>query len=87
MSDNGMQRGIRGWRGKSLRWSDKLPVWMSGPGIATGSTNALVSMIDFGPTLTELAGTSMRWADGVRFANVLDGDGAGREWMYEVSDR
>jgi arylsulfatase A-like enzyme len=87
MSDNGMQWGIHGWRGKSLPWADRLPVWMAGPGVATGSTDALVSMIDFAPTLAELAGASMPWADGVSFASVLDGEGAGREWMYEVSDR
>ena len=86
LSDNGMQWGAHGFRGKSFPWADHLPVWMSGPGVGTGSTGALVSMIDFAPTLAELAGTSMPWADGVSFAGGLDGKGAGRDWMYEVSD-
>ena len=81
-----MGYGAHGQTGKMFPWSDRLPLWMAGPGIAVGHTNALVSNIDFGPTLAELAGTTMPAADGVSFASVLDGQGAARTWTYEVSD-
>jgi arylsulfatase A-like enzyme len=85
-SDNGMGYGAHGKAGKMFPWSDRLPLWMAGPGIAVGHTDALVSNIDFGPTLAQLAGTTMPAADGVSFASVLDGEGDARTWTYEVSD-
>lgn len=86
-SDNGMAWGVDGYPLKNVPQAGRLPVYFSGPGVIAGATDALVSNIDFGPTLAELAGTSMPWADGVSFARVLAGSPGGREWMLEDHPR
>lgn len=83
MSDNGMSWGVRGYPLKDVPWAGRFPLYMAGAGVATGSTSALVSSIDVGPTLAELAGTEMPFADGLSFAHLLDGEGQGRDWMLE----
>gem|GEM_PF-4206034 len=82
-SDNGMAWGVDGYPLKNVPEAGRLPVYFAGQGIATGATDALVSNIDFGPTLADLGGTSMPWADGESFKNVLHGDAGGRSWMLE----
>jgi arylsulfatase A-like enzyme len=82
-SDNGMAWGAHGFPQKNVPWAHRLPLYFAGPGVTPGATFALVSNIDFGPTLAELAGTSMPWADGVSFAGVLSGGASGRAWMLE----
>ena len=85
VSDNGMAWGRRTWPFKDTPESLSTPLYISGPGIRTGTTNALLSNIDLSPTLAELANTTMPWAAGVSFAGVLAADVPGREWMIEDS--
>jgi N-acetylglucosamine-6-sulfatase len=83
-SDNGMAWGVDGYPLKNVPQAGRLPVYFAGKGIDKGHTDALVSNIDFGPTLAKLAGTTMPFADGVSFANVLHNKhAAGRDWMLE----
>jgi arylsulfatase A-like enzyme len=82
-SDNGMAWGVDGYPLKNVPEAGRLPVYFSGKGVVHGSTTALVSNIDFGPTLAALGNGTMPWADGVSFANVLRGQGTGRSWMLE----
>jgi arylsulfatase A-like enzyme len=82
-SDNGMAWGSNGYLLKNVPAADRLPFFMTGPGIVHGRTDALVSNIDFGPTLADLAGTTMPKADGKSFVAALDGSGGGRKAMLE----
>ncbi|HEY7024459.1 MAG TPA: sulfatase-like hydrolase/transferase [Candidatus Limnocylindrales bacterium] len=82
-SDNGMAWGSNGYLLKNVPAADRLPLFMTGPGIVHGRTSALVSNIDFGPTLADLAGTTMPKADGKSFVAALDGSGGGRKAMLE----
>jgi len=86
-SDNGMAWGVDGHSLKNVPQAARLPVYFAGRDIVPGATTALVSNIDFGPTLAELAGTSMPLAQGVSFANVLSGKPGGRAWMLEDHPR
>jgi N-acetylglucosamine-6-sulfatase len=86
-SDNGMAWGVDGYPLKNVPEAGRVPLYFAGRDVVQGSTNALVSNIDFGPTLADLAGTSMRWADGVSFAPVLSGEPGGRSWMLEDHPR
>ena len=81
--DNGMSWGMHGFPLKRNPWATELPLYVAGPGIRHGSTNALQSQIDIGPTLAELGGAVMPWADGRSFAGVLWGQSGGRQWMIE----
>jgi arylsulfatase A-like enzyme len=74
MSDNGMTWGRKGFGYKSVPEAVDTPIYMAGPGIATGTTLALLSNIDLPVTLAELAGASMPWAAGKSFAYLLDRD-------------
>ena len=83
-SDNGMSWGAHGFPLKQNPWATKLPLYIAGHNIAAGATAALESQIDIGPTLAELGGAVMPWADGRSFADVLFGQSeAGRQWMIE----
>lgn len=82
-SDNGMSWGAHGFPLKRNPWATKLPLFVAGPGIAHGASYVLQSQIDLGPTLAELGGAVMPWADGRSFAGVLFGQPGGREWMIE----
>lgn len=82
-SDNGMAWGADGYPLKNVPEAGRLPVYFAGKGIDKGSTDALVSNIDFGPTLAQLGGATMPWADGVSFVDVLHGSQQGRTWMLE----
>ncbi len=82
-SDNGMSWGVDGYPLKNVPEAGRLPVYFAGKSIVEGQTDALVSNIDFGPTLAQLGGATMPWADGQSFASVLHGNGGGRDWMLE----
>lgn len=88
-SDNGMAWGRDGFPIKNVPKAGRTPLWIAttgteeGAGVPHGATDALLSNIDLGPTLAELGGASMPWADGASFLPVLDGTGAGREYMIE----
>jgi arylsulfatase A-like enzyme len=77
MSDNGMSWGQKGFSLKHTPLATRSPFYVAGPGIAPGSTDALASKIDIAPTLAELAGTTVPWADGQSLMPVLAGAGAG----------
>jgi arylsulfatase A-like enzyme len=81
--DNGMSWGAHGLPLKANPWATRVPLFISGPGISSGATNALESQIDLGPTLAELGGAVMPWADGESFAGVLFGQSDGRRFMIE----
>jgi arylsulfatase A-like enzyme len=81
--DNGMSWGEHGLPLKQNPWATRLPLYVAGSGIVPGATRALQSQIDLGPTLAELGGAVMPWADGRSFAGVLFGQPGGREWMIE----
>ncbi|HUP82690.1 MAG TPA: sulfatase-like hydrolase/transferase [Candidatus Limnocylindria bacterium] len=81
--DNGMSWGAHGFPLKRNPWATRLPLYVAGRGIDAGSTDALESQIDLGPTLAEMGGAVMPWADGSSFAGVLFGQPGGREWMIE----
>jgi arylsulfatase A-like enzyme len=83
MADNGMAWGRKGWGLKDVPEADRTPLYMAGPGITHGTTNALLPNIDLPLTLAELAGASMPWADGASFTGALDADGGGRDWLLE----
>lgn len=82
-SDNGMAYGWHGFPLKNVPEAGRLPFYMAGAGVVAGATPALVSNIDFGPTIAQLGGTTMPWADGDSFVPLLHGQPGGREWMLE----
>jgi arylsulfatase A-like enzyme len=82
-SDNGMSWGEHGFPLKQNPWATKLPLYVAGRGIAGGTSKALESQIDLGPTLADLGGAVMPWADGRSFADALFGQSEGRQWMIE----
>lgn len=82
-SDNGMAWGVDGYPLKNVPEAGRLPVYFSGRDVVKGATSALVSNIDFGPTLADLGDATMPWADGMSFANLLRGGVGGRNWMLE----
>jgi arylsulfatase A-like enzyme len=77
MSDNGMAWGQKGFSLKHTPPATRSPFYVAGPGIASGSTDALASKTDIAPTIAELAGTTLPWADGQSLVPVLAGAGAG----------
>jgi arylsulfatase A-like enzyme len=83
MSDNGMGFGAHGFAGKSNPFAARFPLYFAGRDVRPGTTDALVSNIDLGPTLAEQAGASMPWADGVSFKSALRGQPGGHDWMLE----
>ena len=83
MSDNGMAWGAQGYPLKNVPAAGRLPLYISGPGIEPRSADALISNIDISPTLVDLAGTSMPWADGLSFEPLLRGAPGGRDSMLE----
>ncbi len=82
-SDNGMAYGWHGFALKNVPEAGRLPLYFAGAGIVPGATDALVSNIDFGPTIAEIGGTTMPWADGESFLPVLHGQPGGRDWLLE----
>ncbi|MCU0961741.1 MAG: sulfatase-like hydrolase/transferase [Pirellulaceae bacterium] len=75
-SDNGLAIGSHGLMGKQSLYehSMKVPLIVAGPGIAPGSSEALVYLLDVFPTLCELAGTPPPPAvDGRSLAGIIAG--------------
>jgi arylsulfatase A-like enzyme len=90
MSDNGMAWGQKGFSLKHTPMATRAPFYVAGPGIAPGETDALTSKVDIAPTLAELGGASVPWADGQSFVPLLrgespaDGSPPGRSEHLEV---
>jgi N-acetylglucosamine-6-sulfatase len=75
VSDNGMSWGQKGFPGKGVPTSTRLPFYVAGPGIEKGSTtNALISSIDIAPTIADITGVNLPNADGRSFLQILKGD-------------
>jgi N-acetylglucosamine-6-sulfatase len=88
LSDNGMSWGQKGFSLKHTPPSSRAPFYMAGPGLATGRTAALTSKIDVAPTIAELAGMELPWADGSSFLPLLFGEAfSGRSELLEVMPR
>jgi len=88
LSDNGMSWGQKGFSLKHTPPASHAPFFVAGPGLAPGSTEALTSKIDIAPTIAEMAGLELPWADGASFAPLLRGEtSAGRSEMIEVMPR
>ena len=83
LSDNGMAWGRDGYPQKNVPQASRFPMYVAGPGVVSGSTDALVSNIDIAPTLAALGGVDMPEADGVSFTGVLGGGDGRRDWMLE----
>ncbi len=67
LSDNGYMLGDHRLLHKAVPYdaSTRIPMGVIGPGFAPGSTDArLVGMIDIAPTVAEVAGLDLPWADG-----------------------
>jgi N-acetylglucosamine-6-sulfatase len=73
-SDNGMAWGQKGFSLKHTPPSTRTAFYMSGPGIEPAITEALTSKIDIAPTIAELAGAAVPWADGISFEPLLRGE-------------
>ncbi|MFV2063963.1 MAG: sulfatase [Chloroflexota bacterium] len=84
MSDNGMSWGQHGNPFKRVPWSTQMPMYISGPGVGQGETDALLSLIDIPVTIADIAGAEMPWADGRSFLPLLQGEGEGRSEVLEV---
>jgi arylsulfatase A-like enzyme len=74
MSDNGMAWGQKGFSLKHTPMATRAPFYVAGSGIVPGETAALTSKVDIAPTLAELGGASVPWADGESFAPLLHGE-------------
>ena len=86
-SDNGMAWGQKGFPGKRVPPSTRLPMYVSGPGIAGGSSSGkLLSIIDIAPTIASLGKANMPWVDGRSFKKLIKGEPfAGRKRALEHS--
>jgi hypothetical protein len=82
-ADNGMAWGAHGFALKNVPSADRLPLYVSGPGVVDGDTSALVSNIDLAPTLAGLAGVEMTRADGISFERVLRGESGRRRALLQ----
>lgn len=75
-ADQGIALGSHGLLGKQNLYdpSMRVPLVFAGPGIAAGSSDALLYMFDIYPTICELAGAEVpRGIDGRSFAGVIQG--------------
>lgn len=85
LSDNGMSWGQKGFSLKHTPPASHAPFYVAGPGVEQGSTAALTSKIDIAPTIAELAGRDLPWADGASFLPLLRGEAfSGRSELVEV---
>jgi N-acetylglucosamine-6-sulfatase len=85
LSDNGMSWGQKGFSLKHTPPATRSPFYVAGSGVTPGSSDALLSMVDVAPTLAEVAGAQLPWADGASFLPLLRGQPfAGRDELLEV---
>jgi arylsulfatase A-like enzyme len=73
VDDNGMDFGQHRLSGKTTPYSTPIPLMASWSrrGLMQRVETSYVSNIDIGPTLAEVAGTTMPQADGISFAPLL----------------
>jgi len=83
-SDHGDMMGEHGlwFKCTHYEWSSRVPLVMSGPGIARGRTAEPVSLLDLGPTLCSLAGVEPVYpvSDGRNLTLLISGE----EWTGEA---
>ncbi len=75
-ADQGIAVGSHGLLGKQSLYEAAMssPLFLAGPGIRQGSSDALVQLLDIYPTVCDLAGAKpLSGIDGISFKPVLDG--------------
>lgn len=88
LSDNGMSWGQKGFTLKHTPPASHVPFYVAGPDVQPGRTDALTSKIDIAPTIAELAGVELPWADGSSVLPLLRGEAVvGRSELLEVMPR
>jgi arylsulfatase A-like enzyme len=89
LSDNGMAWGQKGYPGKNVPLSTRLPFFVAGPTVSPGAdVGQLLSIIDIAPTLAAMGRADMPWVDGQSFLPLLNGQPyAGRKRMLEIVPR
>ncbi len=90
-ADQGIAIGGHGLLGKQNLYdhSMKAPLFLAGPGIPRGQSNALIYLLDIYPTIADLVGATVpRDIDGVSFKPVITGKAkqARRELMLAYRD-
>jgi arylsulfatase A-like enzyme len=73
MSDNGMSWGQKSEPFKLVPTSTRLPFYVKGPGVSRNDSYHNLSIIDIAPTIAQIAGAQMPWAQGESFLPVLKG--------------
>lgn len=88
-SDHGTAKGQHGFPAKYNPYAGRTELYLSGRGVPSKvSTDALLSDIDFAPTLAEAAGVQLWWkVDGRSFWPLVQGSAGftGRQRVFECS--
>jgi choline-sulfatase len=80
-----MSWGQKGFSLKHTPPATRAPFYVAGTGVAPGAMEALLSKVDVAPTLADVAGTQLPWADGTSFLPLLRGESfEGRQELLEV---
>ncbi|MBX3032149.1 MAG: sulfatase-like hydrolase/transferase [Chloroflexi bacterium] len=88
MSDNGMSWGQKGFPQKHVPTATRMPMYVKGPGVDAGATDALLSNIDIAPTLAAIGGTTLPKASGRSFLPLLRGQSfTARSAVLELQTR
>jgi len=85
LSDNGTAQRFGGGKGSLLESGIRVPFIVNGPGIAPGTTNALVNGVDIFATLAEMRGIPHNSPDSISFLPVLRGGQGNRRYNYTES--
>ena len=87
-SDQGFFLGDHGWYDKRFIYEHalRMPLLIRGPGVRAGSaTDAMLTNVDFAPTLLEMCGVDPHPAmQGASFAPILRGDGEPDDWQQSI---
>lgn len=83
-SDNGYNLGAHGLLAKQTPYDEsiRVPLVITGPGVRTGSTDAVATHVDYAPTLLELARVEAGDLDGRSLVPLFTGDIA--DWRNDV---
>ncbi len=88
VSDNGMSWGQKGFPQKHVPTATRMPMYVAGPGVTPGVTNALLSNIDIAPTIAAMGRTTLPLANGRSFLPLLRGEPfAARGEVLELQTR
>ena len=80
MSDNGLTWGDHRWNNKIVPYerSIRVPMLITGPGVAKRHVRQVVSNVDLSSTILDLAGVAPMTTDGVSLSGVLSGGSISR---------